>query len=122
MTLQQLLTAHSVLGLVVTVFLISVDALIGIVRAFAGKVFRWTLLPRFLERHILPQVGGLILVALVQFFAQHTLAWIYGTAISYVFWAAVVFVNLALLRDILGKFGLPLPKLPASTAAGSKTA
>lgn len=119
MTLQQLLTAHSVLGLVAAVVLIGVDSVIGTVQAFAGKVFRWTLLPRFLERHILPQVGGLIVVALVQYFAQHTLGWIYGTAMSVVFWGAVVYVNLALLRDILAKFGIPIPPLPTSSSGKS---
>jgi len=115
MTLQQLLTAHGVIGLVVTMALIAIDALIGIVRAFAGKVFRWTLLGKFVETHVLPQVGGLIVAAVVQYFAAHTLGWIYGTAVGVIFWGAVVFVNLSLLRDILGKLGLPVPTLPTAT-------
>lgn len=106
MTLQAILTQHSILALAATLILIGVDALLGIAKAAAAGQFSFARLGQFVATHILPQVGGLMLGAVVQHFAAIGYGGLIGTAAATVFWGAVITVNLTLLRDILAKLGI----------------
>lgn len=116
MTILQLLTAHSVVGLLVTLGLITLDAVIGILRAFGTSTFTLQKLGQVVETHVLPQLGGLLVTAVTAYFAQQLLGNIWGTSVDVLFWGFVVFVNFQLLHDIAAKFGLKLPSTPTTAA------
>lgn len=118
-TLQTLLSFHSVLALVFTLVLIAVDAFLGMSRALVKGKFSLTLLGQFVQTHVLPQIGGLIVAALVRYFSAHALGALMGTATSVIFWGAVFAVNLTLLRDVLGKLGVKVQLPTGSPVSGS---
>lgn len=108
MTILQLLTAHSAIALLVTAILIGLDTLIGVVKALGTSTFSWRKLPQFAETHVIPKLGGVTLAAVVQYVTAQSGAFL-NMAVSVFFYGVVVAVNLALLRDILDKFGITLP-------------
>lgn len=50
-------------GLFLALGLIGIDFLMGVIVAIKNRTFDWQLLPKFLGTHVLPEVGGLIVLA-----------------------------------------------------------
>jgi hypothetical protein len=115
-TILQLLTAHSAWAPALTALLIGVDTFIGILKAFAKGGFTWAQLPQFVERKVLPYIGGVVLMAVVQYITAQAGGWV-NTSVQVLFFGVVAAVNLALLADILGKLGIPVPAAKPPTTA-----
>ena len=120
-TLLGILTTHSVLAVVLVLCLIALDALLGIVRALATSTFSFAKLQQVAVRHVFPQVGALVLAAIVHYFAAHALGQVMGMTTQGIFWAVVAAVGLSMLQDVLGKLGVKIPSGTAlpPTKAGS---
>ena len=119
MTLLQVLTAYSPWAPAITAGLIVLDALIGVLRALGTGSFSWAKLPQFAEKQIVPKLGSVVLVTIVQYFTSHGSA-VWTIPMAVVWGGVVIALNLALLRDILDKLGwkIPLPAPPATGAQG----
>ena len=115
-TILQLLTAHSAWAPALTAILIGVDTILGVIRASAKGGFSWAKLPQFVETKVLPQLGGVLLVAVVQYITAQAGGWV-NTSVQVLFYGVVAAVNLALLADILRKFGIPVPATKQQTPA-----
>lgn len=125
MTLLSLMSLQSYWALAVTLGLIALDAGIGIVVAMAKGQFSLAKVGQFVHTHILPQLGGLALAAVTQYFGAQSLGALGGGAVTTIFWGVVAAVNLSLLRDILVKFGvraaiLSSLFLPPKASSGSQ--
>ena len=121
MTIQQLLTTPTYIGLLVTLTLILVDAAIGVVQAIETGTFQLGKLGQFAQTHVLPQLGGTIGGAVLQYFGNQAgvAGGITGIAASTFFWGIVAAVNLSLFRDILVKFGVQAAILGSKPGAGA---
>lgn len=105
-SLLAILTAHSVLAVVLVLFLIALDALLGVVKALATSTFSLAKLEQVAARHVFPQIGALMLAAVVHYFAAHALGQVMGMTTQGIFWAVLAAVGLSLLSDVLGKLGV----------------